>query len=232
MTIDIIVLLILAACVFIGWKKGLIITIFNFFSMIISVVVARLIYPDVAKIFRSSGFIYDGLKDKIGEQLSTGIESSLAESGNKIDQNFFSSLKLPSFMTDALSKNYDNEVNSFFSTTKDNVQDYISGFIANAVISIVAVIVTIIVIFTAMRLIGMVLKIVSRLPVIKTLNKMGGALVGAVLGVIVAWIVLAVLVIFFSQGGTDWADTVDKSTLAKFLQENNIIFKIVVGIIR
>jgi|GEM_PF-1264141 len=231
MIIDIIVLSILAICIFIGWKKGLIVTVFNFLSLIVSFFVSRLIYPDVARIFRSSGFIYDNLKDKIGGQLSAGIENSLATS-NGIDENFFSSLHLPSFMTDALSKNYTENVSELLNTTKTNVQDYIGGFIANAIISVVAMIVTMIVIFIAMRLVGMLLKIITKLPVIKTIDKLSGALVGGVFGVLIVWTVLSVLVIFFSRGSTNWADSVDKSVVAKVLQEYNIIFNAIVGVIR
>ena len=228
--LDIIILLIFAAFIFYGWRKGLVITVYNLLSFVAAILLSRIIYPVVARALRSGG-IFLSLRDRVFEGMEWRINDALEAAGGVIGELFFKALKLPSFITSALDKNY-NAPAADRVTPFTDISTYICGFIANFIISVFAMLITIAVIFIAIKIVGSILKIITRLPVIKTFDKLGGIAAGAVFGVITAWLFLTVYSMLEFQTNTFFGDALRNSVLAPILQNSNLIYKALVSIIR
>ncbi|MCL1845568.1 MAG: CvpA family protein [Defluviitaleaceae bacterium] len=81
------------------------------------------------------------------------------------------------------------------------VTDMPADFLTNLAIDAIALVAVFFVVIIALSVVGAVLDIVSKLPVINTLNNLGGLVAGAVLGAGVSWLVLVVMSIFAASAG-------------------------------
>lgn len=105
-----------------------------------------------------------------------------------------------------------------------SVNNSINNLITGLLINVFSFIIVLIVSRLALGIISKSLNIVAKLPVISTLNKIGGAVVGGFKGIVVLYIVF--LVLFFVPGIFDGkvAENVSKSQIAnKFYTENIIV---------
>lgn len=69
----------------------------------------------------------------------------------------------------------------------------------------IAALVSLVVAILVMNILAMLLKVIDKIPVLKTLNRIGGAILGGVLGLLV--VVVALIIICFSQQA-DWCQNV------------------------
>ena len=227
--LDIIIIVIFAAFILYGFFRGLVMTAFSIASFIASLIIAGLAYPYIAKLIRAVG-VYDGLKDKISGNIGENVSNALAQTGGAVDKTFFELLNLPAFLTNGLVNNNTPAVHGLLQTS--DAQNYVSGFLANAVISVIAMIITLIVVFAIIRLIGAALNVASKLPVINTFNKIGGAVFGAILGFGAVWLLLAVFIVLAAQGNAELNDMLAKSALQKYFHNLSWINGLLAGIIR
>lgn len=63
----------------------------------------------------------------------------------------------------------------------------------NAVRNGIAYLAALVVALVAVNLVAHVLKIVERIPVVKTVNRLGGGILGACIGIVLIWVALAVI---------------------------------------
>ena len=107
------------------------------------------------------------------------------------------------------------------------IADSVTGIILNA-ISFVLVFVGVSII---MRIIIRCLNLLSRLPVIHTMNKMGGMLVGLLKGLIVLWLICIVITIMSgSEAGIYLYSQINESPFLKYIYDNNMIMALITGL--
>ena len=74
------------------------------------------------------------------------------------------------------------------------------------------------------------LKIASKFPLIGSLDKLLGLVCGAAKGILICWIVLAVVsMVVIPNANVDFASMIQESQLLTWLQNNNYILKMFVG---
>lgn len=181
------IIIIFILFILIGIGKGLIRSVFNFISLIASVIITKNLYPYVAKFMRSSGTLFDKIKQFFVEAMD--LETTVNALGKTAQNNFIESLQLPEFIKQPLMENNNIEAYDLFHV--DTFENYIAGFLSNIIISGIAILTVFIISLLLLKIIGGILDLASRLPVIHQLNKTGGALVG----LLQAYIIICVLVI-------------------------------------
>ncbi len=106
----------------------------------------------------------------------------------------------------------------------------VSAAIAELLINIVSFILIVIIFKIAIKLIGNALNLFACLPVIKQFNRLGGAVLGGLLGILVVYIAMALMVTITPIDSLDKATTeIQKSTFAQEMYNNNIILKFISG---
>ena len=212
---DIAVIVIIAVCVYFYYNKGLVLTLLGFCSTLISLFMSRFLSPVFADFLRKTP-LFDSIKEYIGE--------SIAKTGSDIENNIISSLDIPDFLKTAITDNSNNVIYDRFNVT--NPKDYISEYIAGFVVNIIAMIIIFILLTILFRFLSRTLKIISRFPLIKTANKLGGGAVGFAQGVLIVWIGLAVLTAFYGKPMFDAAnEAVANSVIASRFYDSNILIK-------
>lgn len=186
---------IIILCSLIALSRGLIKTIFSFFSLIIAVLLAYTLYPKISSILFKYTSLYKSLIGKIIKELNLKLlAQNTVSPHDQIDM--IKKLKIPNFIKISLVENNNSEVYKVLKAT--GIEEYIGGAVATIVINALAFLLVFILSILIVKIISHSLDIVSKLPVIHQLNKIGGFFVGFVQGIIIVWIVCIALTVFIS----------------------------------
>ena len=205
--VDLIIIAVVLLFIFLGYKKGLTGSLIKLLSFIIAIVVAFVLYKPVANAVIENTVIDDNIRTTLSATL--GVE----------DKTENTKENLPSTIMDNINKEIENATDE----VKANVIDNTTITIVNIGSGIV--------IFLAVRvilvLISLFAKILTDLPVIKQVDKLGGLAYGAIEGIVIVYAVLAVI----SLTSVIWANNavvtaIAKSSLGEMLYNNNIILNL------
>lgn len=217
------VIIILIISILTAYKVGFIKTCFDFFSTIISLVMAYKLYPIMSKFLRDSGW-FDTLKLSIGTTMN--IEEKTKELTLSAQNSLINNLELPNFLKSALIENNNTEVYNILNVSQ--IEDYISGYIANICINIISIILVFLVVFMIVKLIAGFLDLASKLPIINSINKIAGSILGLAKGVLIIWILCMVITFFYSNPALHPVLlAIQESSIAKIFYNNNwLIFMV------
>lgn len=205
--VDLIIIAVVLLFIFLGYKKGLTGSLIKLLSFIIAIVVAFVLYKPVANAVIENTVIDDNIRTTLSATL--GVEDKTKNTEENV----------PSTIMDNINKEIENATDE----VKANVIDHTTITIVNIGSGIV--------IFLAVRVILVIIslfaKILTDLPVIKQVDKLGGLAYGAIEGIVIVYAVLAVI----SLTSVIWANNavvtaIAKSSLGEMLYNNNIILNL------
>lgn len=202
---DIVLILIVMISTFIGYKKGLINVIFNLCAFLIALVITMFLYTPI------TNFVIDNT------DFDEKIESIIIEKG---------------VTTDGESSTEDGVIDKYISKTiedtKNNMVMSASTVIAQKVIGIAVAIILFIVVRIILIFAKALINGIANLPIIKQLNEVGGLIYGILMGLIIVYVILAVLFFIVSVNNTGAiANAINTSIITKMLYSNNIILNII-----
>lgn len=227
-TLDIIVIAIMLVCVVVGYFKGFVKTAFGLFSAIIAVLLTLFLSPIV------SGYIVEHTEfnDQISEKVIQILELDAMDSDVMLKEDEFEAidkLKLPSALKDMLSKNNNREFYELL--VVDTFGGYIGGMMAVVAVNALSFIGVFIVISIILNILTTLLDLVSHLPILNEVNKMAGAGVGLMLGVVIVWVFNILLGFVLSiQATTVLSELIESSVIQKFLYNNNPLMRLLFNV--
>ena len=175
--IDGVLLVILAVSVIIGLKKGFIKQLFGFGSKIIAFIAAICFSDKVGLIIKNKwvgSFVYDKVYEKLGEL----VTSNASETTQAIEVKYGGLLEFLKLFVNVPSGASSEEVIKAYATT---IADKLSGVISNAI----AFIGLLVVVWGVVMIIGLILRGLFKLPVLKPIDKIAGAALGLFSGIII-----------------------------------------------
>lgn len=186
---------IIGLCSIIALNRGLIKTIYSFFSLILTTLLAYILYPSVSKILITYTGMYKSLIGKVVKGLNLKL---LAENKTSPQDQIelIKMLKVPNFIKSNLLENNNPEVYDLLKAK--GIEEYIGGTIATIAINAIAFLFVFIACMFIVKIISTALDLVSKLPVLHQLNKLGGFIVGLLQGLVYVWIAATMLTIFIS----------------------------------
>ena len=137
---DLICVVLMLAFILSGYVKGLISSVFGFFSMIASLFLAWRLYPSVGKALRQT-VLYDNLAAWISGTLK--LEELAGDIGLDAQREALLKLTLPEFMADFLLINNNSGV--YRALGVNTLDRYVSGLLAGIALNLFAMILTFIV---------------------------------------------------------------------------------------
>ena len=203
--LDIGVLVVLAVFAYIGYRNGLMHTVFRLGSYFIALVLAVSLYPTVSRFIRES-FVYESIRGWIGQSVSFRDAFSQYAPAPGVDEavrsnNIINALPVPQALRDGL---LDYNTPDMFELLRVNtVEDFVTSFFAGIIINILSLLLVFVLVLVMLRLISRTLGIVDKLPVIRSVNRVGGLVAGALIGVIIAWLGLTILTVFFTASQSE-----------------------------
>ena len=220
--LDLIVIGIIALFMYLGYRRGLIRTVFSLVSYVLAISLAIYLFPVVADWLMEMP-VYTALKDYIVRTMNLGDVVQYQS------DELIANLPLPDIIRGFLHEH--NTPNIFELLNVQTIEEYIAAYFSRMAINIIAKVSVFIIVKFTLGLLSGVLDLASRLPVIKQFNQIGGMLIGFVLGLIIVWIGLAVMILFFlDPTGPELMIMLENSLVVGWVYENNPILQILGGI--
>jgi Colicin V production protein. len=220
---DYVVLAIIIGFGLAGLVKGLVLSVFKIASFFIAIVLSVKLYPKAAD-FLAKTPLYDNIKASILKSLLGRYEAAVpvsSQDGASALDTVVNRLALPDFIKKSIIEKIPAPSDIIdVSTILGNISDEM----AKVIISILGVVLLFILIRLGIFIIGFILKGVTRLPVIRELDRFGGLAFGALEGILMVYILFAVLMLFNSSVQFKHIfENIESSVLANNFYQNNII---------
>lgn len=211
--VDLIILGIILLSAYLGYRKGLIGVAFKIISFLIAIVITLLLYKPVANLVIEHTNWDDQLEQFIIEKFAN---TNTSENGSiqKEDTN----------MPDVIV----GYINSMIKDTVDNSKEAIINTISHGLTINSIQLVVMLLLFVVTRLLLIfakaILELISKIPIIKQCNEVGGILYGILRGILVIYLILGIislLVPFIAN--TVVVNIINQSFIGKVFYNNNLI---------
>lgn len=223
-TVDIIIIVILLLSIFYFANKGLISSILKSCSWLISILVTYFLYPFVSSLLRKT-IVFDFLRETIYTVM--GLDSVSATNGSS-QITAINSLTLPEGLKTMIVDNNNSVIYDLLGV--NSLQEYIAGYIANIILNIVISILVFFIIKFCIKLAFTALDIAVKMPVVKQLNSLGGAFLGAFWGVVIIWSIMAITTLLIaSPVFSDLINAINNSFIGSILYNNNFIMNVLLS---
>lgn len=223
-TVCIIIGILFLICIIIGWIQGMFRVIVSVAGLVASLVIAAYGAPHL------SGFLQE--KTKIDEQLANSIveELEFSEQGKDeakgIQVAVIQELPLPETLKNNILDNNNSEMYQALEAT--GVYDYIAKSIAVVILNAAVFLLLTLACRLFFFFLSQALKNLSKLPIVHSMDKIGGGLLGAMKGLILIWIFFLLLSI---TSTFSWSQEIiaqiSQSVPLKLLYDNNVLLDIV-----
>lgn len=222
--VDIIILAIILICTFIGYRKGLIRVAVNILGFFIALVIALILYKPVSSFIINNTSIATTLQEGIRETVTSYV---IGTEEGKQEQGTEESEKSPKVMTDYINGFIEEQKQKAEQTEKDII-DNVSKTVAINLIKIASAILVFIIAKIGLLFVKALAKIISNLPIIGSFNKIGGAIYGVLQGLLIIYILFAILSVFApTMENSGIIETINSSKIGKTMYNENIILKII-----
>ncbi len=201
---DIILLVVMALGIYIGYRKGFIRTLFSMIGMLLAIILALVSYKTVVNM------IID--KTTIDEKIYSYIETKVDSSETFIN------------MPEALQEYVDADV------IINQAQSSVASKLTNFVINIGTLIILIAIFYIIITIIRIVLDNVAKLPIFNIFNKLGGALIGGIKTYVIVLIAFALISLLGVIGkGETIVKMIDNSLISKKIYYTNPISELIIN---
>ena len=247
----IMVLVIFGGCFYMGSRKGLVRTVFGLFSSIVVLLAGTVISPIISNQLRNNDKIFNAISTRIEKSLENygkngkrdeqsvdkkktkGKKSKSKKSRELINaDDIYVPYKLltgnqavEEIITDILKNEHIKKARE---DVQKEVNHRVAIYLTGIVINSGTFILVYFILSVGLLVLGRVLNIISKLPVINELNRMVGGIVGIFQGLVIVWLIFTLMMVFiekpFIQEGMR---QIEENAFLRILYESNIIAKII-----
>ena len=163
---------------------------------------------------------------------ASSILSQLTDSMSKVDQTkFIESLPLPTAFKEQM-ETFNNSA-GYAKLEASDFGDYIISYFATIIMNVLAYVVTMLVVWIIIRAIIGALGIFSSLPIIRSVDRIGGLALGLIEGVLLIWILFLVLSLFSATPlGTQLMNEIYANPFLQILYNTNIFMNFAAGVVK
>lgn len=214
--IDIIVILIIALSVFLGYRKGLIALAVKLFAVIIALIATLILYKPISALIINNTNLDENIQnvimEKANNQEETNDTSSNKETANTNSKN------------ETTQATESQEGNIVEQSLEEKILPEVARELSINIINIGVIIILYFVIKIALHFITAIANIVAKIPIIKQFNKIGGIIYGLLRVLLLIYVIL--LIISFAgeiNPENKLHNQINQSLLTKEMYQNNIL---------
>ena len=212
--IDIGIVLFMALCIFIGYKRGLIKLAIRFCALILAIVLTVVLYKPVAGTIMANTELDENISEVIVSKIQNENLENISELDKKENQLLF------------LGENY---IKQAIEEKKEDIAKFVADSLTISIVETLTFISLLLIIRIFLIILNLFADVLGNMPIIKQFNKMGGTIVGIIEGTIIVYSVFAVLSLIspFTENN-NIESNINKSFLGKMVYKNNIIVNTIV----
>lgn len=206
---DIIIIIIILLTGLGGFHKGFILSAFSLVGTILSLIIANRFYPLISNLLIDHTNFYDWLYDKVYPNIVNIIEG---EGIFSLD-TLLKVMKIPQIF-----------IKNNMETIDYSSIEIITGNITTLLINVIGIIIMFIIANMILSILIRIVNMFFKLPILNSFNKVGGLLFGLIRGILVVFIIYALLtpIISLNPDGLIAIQTTN-STLGNYFYNNNLI---------
>lgn len=210
--VDLIIIGIILLFIGVGLKKGLAGSLIKLLSFAIALIVAVALYKPVSNAIMKNTQIDENIEQAI---IATfGSEENSSEAGQT---------EMPNNIVENINKEIKNATNEARNQIVENTSKNISNTIINIGSGLGIYIIARFILF----IIGIFVNQVTNLPILKQVDKIGGIAYGAIEGIAIVYVILAIISLFaVVQPENVIVEGILKSNIGSMLYNNNLILNI------
>lgn len=211
--VDVVIVVLFLLCIFLGYKRGLTRCLINVLSFFIAVAIAAVLFKPVA------GLINDNTQ--IDENLQTSIVNLFEQEESKEeDKKEDSSSPITQYITEKIKDATEEKKNEIVNNTAKEL--------ALKIIEIISFIGIFVLVRIALIFVKAIADLITKLPIIKQCDKIGGVIYGVLQFLVLVFIGLA-LITFVSTMINQYTllELINKSYIGSILNNNNILIKLI-----
>ena len=207
--IDLIIVAVIAICIIIWYVRGLTGCLIKILSFVLSLVIAFVLFIPV------SNFVIENT------QIDENLEKSIREM--IISDNKSSEEEMPTAMSDYINKRAEEIVDN----AKEEVVNATARDISQTIVKAGTWIALFIVARIALIFLKLITSLISKLPVIKQCDKLGGIIYGVLEGLLITYFALAVISFITPITNKNLSENINKSYLGSQMYNHNLLLKII-----
>lgn len=241
--LEIIILVLTAAFAIAGFQKGFVRKLASMLSLVLSVALVSFALPYVTQFLKDSTPVYDYIADKSEKIVSEQIAEMIAAEGadqaqtnqyltgnaslDRSDQVMvIDGLPIPETLKDML-LDYNN-AEGYANFQVSTFQDYVTQFLATMIMNVVSFLAAVILVQLILWAVIGALDILAHIPVVNTVNRLAGLLLGLLQALVCIWIFFLVLsMLSGTEAGYYLLSMVQESEILCRLYDSNLFLRIV-----
>ena len=211
-----------------GFRKGLLRTVLSMVSTIAVIIITAWLTPHIGDYIRENTQWQENIQQEMEETLLAELEDIEIPENNQME--FIDELPLPDVMKDLLIKNNTAEVYEKFDV--NGFAEYLAAYIAQGIVNGIAFVIAFIITLIIMRVILYAEDLVTELPLIGTLDSLGGFVIGIVHGIFwIAILFLVVVVISDTKIGGMLMETINSDPMLSWVYDKNALLQIIMKVV-
>ncbi|MGI6107237.1 MAG: CvpA family protein [Lachnospiraceae bacterium] len=200
-----------------GGKKGLVKVLFSLAAAVVTILIVMAFEKPFENFLRENTGMYDFLETQVSGFVQERVSSAQSAAGNSLTSQM-DALSLPAVVSDAIL----TAVESAGAKTASAVTAAITAALTGIVFTAAAWLILFVAVRIAVSLVGMVLNAVVKLPVLRQVNAVAGAMIGLFFGLVVVWLVFLLITACtgfpFGEQCMQW---INESAFLEFLYNRN-----------
>ena len=205
---------------YLGYRKGLLLTVYSAGAMLIAIALAYFLMPYGTQLLKKTPVydtVYKRVNDAVNDVMGNGDTDNKGEQADAID-----GMKLPGYTKDVLHTNNNTTVYGKMEST--GFRDYVDDSVTILIMNAISAIIIFLVIFIIIRIIGMFLKFLRDVPIIHGVDRAGGLAFGFLRGMLILWVACVVVAMIPStDAGRYIFDQIDKSSVLTWVYDHNFL---------
>lgn len=207
--VDLVILAIFILCIIIGYVRGLTGSLIKILSFVLSIVIAFILFVPVSNLIINNTQIDDNLEQSIREMII----------GNSEEEE----QKMPEAITDYIQQ----QVESASDSAKEAIADSTAQEVALTIVKAGTWIALFIIARILLIFLRFITALIAKLPVIKQFDKLGGIIYGVIEGLIIIYVLLAIISFVSPMTNGALTNAIEQSYVGSMMYNNNLLLKII-----
>ena len=207
--VDVVILGIILLCIIMGYVRGLTGSLIKIVSFVLSLIIAFVLFVPVSNLIMDNTTIDENLEQSIR--------------GMIVGENTAEEQKMPEAITDYISQ----QVEEAADNTKEAIADSTAAEVTVTIIKAGTWIGLFLIARILLIFLRFITSLIAKLPVIKQFDKLGGIVYGILEGLIIVYVLLAILSFLSPMLGESLINAINTSWEGSMMYNNNIILKII-----
>ncbi len=227
--IDLVTIGILTTAIVMGKQRGFLKSSYNILSFVITAILILTLQQPFCD-YLSGSTLGENIRIKVNEQVLGSAEKDSAKIEGTDDAE--TAIKvgevmgLPSFMMNFLDEKLQKQTEAV-ETMKNDALTTLSAAVTELILKIISILLLFVMVRVCVFLLLHILNIIFKMPILKSINSILGIAIGTVNGLIVIYIICAVITLLIPTDSVgSIVNMIDSTLITKYFYHNNLLIEI------